>query len=684
MRQRRKAARGSGTAAASGASSSFASPGGPAATPDGATAVLAVALVAALCYLPSLSNRFAFDDRSAIEENMDLRPTTPLATLFGNDFWGTPLRSNRSNKSYRPLTVLSFRLNYSLHQLEPFGYHLVNLILHSVVSVQILGLAKRLRPGLNQGALFAALLFACHPVHSEAVCNTVGRAELLAAALLLLSLQAYSAAATAAKPLPRALGWYTVACGAAICAALAKETGLLALVLGAAEDLLMQLQPADPPGSQLRKAVAVAGGVKAPAETQRWRLPSRGWWLRTAFSAGLTLSFLWDAQSRRGTRLTPAFSYVDNPISHGWQQLPSEDTLFGPPATPPLTRVLSAGYISAYYLWLLVWPLTLSPDYSYAAFPLVESYDDPRNVASALAAVSLLLAGVCAMLGRGGGRVGSTMAYLFVVLPLLPACQLFLPVGTVLGERLLYTPSIGYCLVFGWSCEGPPAICLCFACVVRESWSERLRVCAVSTSKESEDSSARGSSGRLSPGFLAAARHGFVLLVCCWYAALAFQQASVWYDDASLFQAAAIACPSSAKVHVTLGATAMRERNATAAEFHFAKALEIFPEYDDGLYSLGRLYFEGGVPGKEHLAAELLRRALDANPMNDVAWDYHGQLLARSGRLEEAELAMEQGVAASARGNLALMRNLGVVKRALGKLKEGEALISEAEQKQSR
>jgi protein O-mannosyl-transferase len=39
----------------------------------------------------------------------------------------------QSHKSYRPLCVLSFRLNYALHQLEPLGYHLVNMLLHCLV-----------------------------------------------------------------------------------------------------------------------------------------------------------------------------------------------------------------------------------------------------------------------------------------------------------------------------------------------------------------------------------------------------------------------------------------------------------------------------------------------------------------------------------------------------------------------
>ena len=51
---------------------------------------LIVGLVAA-CYWNSLFCGFVFDDVSAILDNKDLHPTTPLKTLFQNDFWGTPM-----------------------------------------------------------------------------------------------------------------------------------------------------------------------------------------------------------------------------------------------------------------------------------------------------------------------------------------------------------------------------------------------------------------------------------------------------------------------------------------------------------------------------------------------------------------------------------------------------------------
>jgi hypothetical protein len=51
------------------------------------------------------------------------------------DYWGTPLASNRSHKSYRPLTVFSFHLNHVMHGITPQGYHFVNIVLHGVATM---------------------------------------------------------------------------------------------------------------------------------------------------------------------------------------------------------------------------------------------------------------------------------------------------------------------------------------------------------------------------------------------------------------------------------------------------------------------------------------------------------------------------------------------------------------------
>ena len=132
-----------------------------------AAALLCAALGGAL-YLNTLSCGFAFDDKAVIVDNQDVRPNVSWTNVFTNDFWGTPMSSPDSHKSYRPLTVATFRLNYMLHELEPLGYHLVNVLLHSGVCylyVLLCGVVfSEVWP-----ALIAGLLFAVHPIHTEAV-----------------------------------------------------------------------------------------------------------------------------------------------------------------------------------------------------------------------------------------------------------------------------------------------------------------------------------------------------------------------------------------------------------------------------------------------------------------------------------------------------------------------------------
>uniref|UniRef100_A0AAR2JIP9 Transmembrane and TPR repeat-containing protein 4 n=1 Tax=Pygocentrus nattereri TaxID=42514 RepID=A0AAR2JIP9_PYGNA len=70
---------------------------------------LFVALVALVCFINSYDGDFVFDDSEAIINNKDLNPATPLNNIWKNDFWGSNLSSNSSHKSYRPLTVLTFR-----------------------------------------------------------------------------------------------------------------------------------------------------------------------------------------------------------------------------------------------------------------------------------------------------------------------------------------------------------------------------------------------------------------------------------------------------------------------------------------------------------------------------------------------------------------------------------------------
>ena len=71
---------------------------------------LSLIIIAALslCFINSYNGEFVFDDSEAIVHNEDVQ-TTSLMDVFKNDFWGTRLTHKQSHKSYRPLTILSFR-----------------------------------------------------------------------------------------------------------------------------------------------------------------------------------------------------------------------------------------------------------------------------------------------------------------------------------------------------------------------------------------------------------------------------------------------------------------------------------------------------------------------------------------------------------------------------------------------
>lgn len=132
--------------------------------------------------------------RRAILANPDVIGHTPIKALFENDFWGTPLSDPGSHGSYRPLCVATYRLNYAFSGFKPWSYHFLNIMFHCTATALVVTTAKRLLPAycMRVGTAVAGLTFAAHPIHTEAVAGVVGRADLAACNLFLLSFLLYS------------------------------------------------------------------------------------------------------------------------------------------------------------------------------------------------------------------------------------------------------------------------------------------------------------------------------------------------------------------------------------------------------------------------------------------------------------------------------------------------------------
>ena len=130
-----------------------------------------IGAVSVLIYSNSFGGGFVFDDHRAILTNDDLDTRkTSFWGLFVHDFWGGTMSRRESHKSYRPLTVLTYRyLNYYFTELNPYSYHFVNVIFHAIASMLFLPAAEIVLRSGREWSLLAALLFATHSIHTEAV-----------------------------------------------------------------------------------------------------------------------------------------------------------------------------------------------------------------------------------------------------------------------------------------------------------------------------------------------------------------------------------------------------------------------------------------------------------------------------------------------------------------------------------
>jgi protein O-mannosyl-transferase len=164
--------------------------------------------------------------------------TQPWYQLLFNDFWGTPLVDSGSHGSYRPLCVLSFKLNHLVGGLKPSGYHLINTLLHCLATGLVVKLARHILPS-GVCTLISGLLFASHPIHTEAVAGIVGRADLIACNFFILTILSYIKHVQWREKCD--LRHWLALCSAILCASaavLSKETGVTALVICAIYDIL--------------------------------------------------------------------------------------------------------------------------------------------------------------------------------------------------------------------------------------------------------------------------------------------------------------------------------------------------------------------------------------------------------------------------------------------------------------
>eukprot|EP00438_Fugacium_kawagutii_P013183 Skav230179 [mRNA] locus=scaffold196:126109:127152:- [translate_table: standard] len=284
---------------------------------------------------------------------------------------------------------------------RPQALRTFNVALHSFNALLLLLLMRRLRMSIPF-AFLAAGCFAVHPVHAENAIYLVGRADSMATCCWLLALLVW-------LPGSRSFVARTLRIGLVTCLALlggfCKESGFCVLLQVAAIELLRNHRPFR--GSSVTFLVIFVAAFLGRS------------WITQGTSAG--------------------FSFVDTPVQY---------------RNDPWLRLATYLYFHAKYAQLMIWPWTLSWDYSYDALPdLASTWRDVRVLA-----ILMTYLGICALaswaLSKRNRNVLIGLSN--VIIPFVPASNLFFVVGVTVGERLLYPCNVGAAVVLA-ALGTPPA-----------------------------------------------------------------------------------------------------------------------------------------------------------------------------------------------------------------------------------
>lgn len=146
-----------------------------------ATPCIILSVISIIVFFNTASNAFVYDDSVTVVHNSLIKNWKNIHSIFSFHYFMLS-----GELSYRPVVTLSYFIDYSLWGLNPAGFHLTNVFLHSGNTIFFYFFLKRVVK-TNTSAFITALLFATHPVLTEAVNSVSYREDLLAALFFLIA-----------------------------------------------------------------------------------------------------------------------------------------------------------------------------------------------------------------------------------------------------------------------------------------------------------------------------------------------------------------------------------------------------------------------------------------------------------------------------------------------------------------
>ncbi len=593
-----------------------ADPHAPVPPPSPARVRIAGGLVAAavvLAYSGSLNGPFVFDDVDAIPGNPTIRH---LATALAPPAGGLTV-------SGRPILNLSFAVNYAVSGDRVWSYHAVNLLIHVAAALALFGIVRRTLERLGRRtpsvpiAFVAALLWAVHPLQTEAVTYIVQRAESLMGLFYLLTLYAFVRATGGDGGSRRAAGaWLAVSWLACLAGAGTKE------VMATAPVVVL-----------LYDGMFVAGSLREAWARRRLYYIGLGCaWVAT----GLLLA---TAPGRGGTA---GFGAGLSWWSYGLAQI----------------RAI------AHYLRLSVWPEPLVFDYGTRLGGGAFSLAVDAAVVAGLAAVSIVLA----VRRRPVGFLG-----VWILVILLPSSSV-VPVATeIMAEHRMYLSLAGIAVgaacgiwalaeALGLGPRGSRAVCVGFGLAAaaalgfgtfrrNEVYANARLLWSDTVAKAPDNPRARDTLGiaLAADGDLAGAEAQFRRAL-----SLDPDLPRTWNNLANVqlkqgrlaeaieaYRAALRGLPADPKIREDLGRALLREGRVDEAAEQFAESVRLDPRFAGGRFDLGNVLERQGRVAE---AAAEYREAVRLDPGYADAWYDLANILAATGRTEESAEAYSRAV----------------------------------------
>ena len=493
-----------------------------------------------LLNINTLSNKFAFDDNGLILHNKLITEGTSFKEIFAKNYrYGA---GNLIDGLYRPLVITTYVLNSKNNQLNPLPFHFYNIIINAINSSLLFLLIFFLTSNFLT-ALFSILLFSFHPIHTEAVANIAGRPELMCAFFIFLSWIALE------KIRNRIIS--NIICSIFLfLALLSKETAIILPFMIIATDFAM--------GRQINYKYAI----------NRYSL----------IFVTLICYFIirWNVLEFAAVSLNPLF--YNNPIAN----------------SPMPERIATALGVLLRYIILLIFPFRLSSDYSYNTISIYSSIWHFIPL-TAVFITTIVLS--MSFYFRKKNPVYLIACILFFF-PYIIISNIFIPIGTIMGERLMYIPSAGFALLLG-----------AIAAQLFNKWRYSIIISTI-----------------------------FILLT---FSIRTIIRNRDWYDDYTITEADYKTSPNSVKLLFNMGNNSTKRGQYQNAEEYFKKALEIYPSFVESMSALGKIRYDQKRYGE---SLKYYARAAILSPTDPKVRFDHSAVLKDMGRLDEAEMELNEAI----------------------------------------